>query len=479
VNRAIRRLTGKRLPEEPGVHELLFLNQQDFIQAHPELRDLWRLYEGYFDSYVTNVQAGSEHYADAHIKRELRIKAWNDLIDSGNLHVDGNTWSRNERHTYKMKPAEILLWNKVPRMIVDLGVEASLRGFRLFEHLKQAQNEKPIYILGGEFFFCKSPSPAVMKEIFEKLEHPPLRFFYVYFSDDCCISYRQNDGSIVKGNGDIEKCDGSQGPSVFELLVHLFPERIRPDVEILVDQCLEPMLIRDNTENSRLFVLLQPIFAILKSGWGGTTAINNLANLLIGMALIENWGRLVPRESAKLAGYLFKFQVCDKIQDLQFLKHSPVIDVDGNLQPCLNYGVMLRAQGNCHRDLPGRGPIRQRALDFQASIVRGMYPYVSTPILSNMMRASGDPIYMSLLNLDFKIVDSEKYTPYRVTTEEFLRRYDLTPFELYEIETVFSNLTFGDHFASLALAKILNKDYGLNCRAVESYNTEHVLPPFM
>ena len=257
----------------------------------------------------------------------------------------------------------------------SLGVNASLLGFVVTGLVKKAQHAKPINVYGGEMQFCKSPNVRQLTEVFEKLINPPGKFFFVYFSDDSCISIRHN-GSVHTYNMDIKSCDASHTGALFRAFTELAPGKAKTDLEALVEQCKSKIKICSTVDRSRK-VTLKPLFPRLYSGSTLTTAINNLANIFICLAIVEgsyDGTEAYLKQAAARVGYLIDLELCTVKGDIQFLKHSPVYDTEGRLRPLLNPGVLLRLSGQCKGDLPGQGDLRQRAIDFQHTLLKGIYP---------------------------------------------------------------------------------------------------------
>jgi len=140
-----------------------------------------------------------------------------------------------------------------------------------------------------------------------------------------------------------------------------------------------PMIIH-NPEDYAEAVKLIPTGMFLFSGSTLTTAVNNMANTLIFIAIMTHLNRGMTkaeaceaiRVAARSVGYIVKVDVCDEIQQLQFLKHSPAINDDGNIEAYLNIGVWLRNFGRCKGDLPSRKGenFDSRVNKFNSEVVR-------------------------------------------------------------------------------------------------------------
>lgn len=466
VQFAVHRLTGVRFPDQPGRHEQYLVAQENFARQNIAVfQGLRRRYESYFDEYIHNVEEGALHYADTHPKKQLRVQAWGELGEAGLLGSDTDLWFKTA--WWKLKTDEIAKPGKKPRMIVDLGVSASLRGFRLCEYLKIAVACEPLYMYGGKFEFCKSPNPHILQRIFEELYNPPGRFYFVYFSDDACFSVRHR-GKVYWHNFDIKSCDASHGPGLFALLRAVVPKRLVGDMDMLIQQLRAPLRVKDLTPFSKRVVILKPKGPRMYSGSTLTTVGNGIGSLLYGMAVAQDIDDSRPLDfeaSAAKAGYdITGCEPLEKFEDVQFLKHSPVRDSTGAWKPLLNLGVILRASGVCRGDCPGRGDLTLRAKKFQSGLLLGAYPYAHFDLLTVMKRAVDVGSYFESDEFSSKVDRDDTYPPYFAHNDDVFRRYRLTYSEYSELIDLFARAQPGDALASPAISKILYADYGLQCK---------------
>lgn len=465
---AVRRLLGKRVPEVPGRHEELLRKQSQFIERQGELKRLLKeLYERHFDTYTDSETEAREHYKDPHPKRVLREQCFGEMVEDNTITDSESPLAKSV--WWKIKKNEWAKPKKKPRAICDLGVACSMRGFRITNFLKEAQNDNPLSFLGGHFVFCKSPDPFALARHFEALRNPPGRFYFLYFSDDSCLAIRNPlTGEVDFYNLDISSCDASHGPDIFQFLEDIMPIGWpKHDVQILVDQLRLPLRVRSR-DDPTIKMYINHKHPILMSGSTLTTAVNNIANLLIGVSLVSNYsGRLYQGENPEMvaaaaeAGYILTG--CTPLtcfQDVQFLKHSPVRDVYGAWHPMLNLGVLIRASMTCNGDLPGRGPLKQRAEAFQRGLLSGAYPYTRFQILSKMWSAVGVGHIEKSDTFDWKVVWDGKYQPYVLDDEDVKIRYRLDQAE-YDDLLSFAQLPVFHYMHSDGVTKVLEKDYGL------------------
>jgi len=404
-------------------------------------------------TFSTMIDEMLAHYDDPHEKRALRIRAKEELEETGA--IGKRLWfTRKARVTGKLKTMEVAKSGKVPRTIVDLAVPASMQGAWAVNNYKHAM--VPIVYGNLTLFYCHGPTPKALEEVLTRLTAPTTTYTLVFFSDDSCLSIKGQDGVRVY-NMDISKCDASHTGELFEALYESTPESMQETMRILIDQCRLPILIT-NPHNPSERVELEPKEPILFSGSTITTILNNTANMLIGLS-IQHYAAKTQNgiiTAAAEAGYIVTLEEAHILEDIQFLKHSPCQRIDGTYAMTLNYGVLVRALGNCKRDLPGRGDILKRARAFNAGLVRGAYPRVSTPVVDNLRRGE----FSLEAEAEFKWKVQEGGVSGTFHTHEFLRRYALTPSEIDEV-LKYSQGEVGEMYNSYGLRKILAKDYGL------------------
>jgi len=479
------RLLAARFPLEPGRHQALFRQQGAFIAvAQDFLLSAAVAYAPHFDEYHGREEEARRHHADPHPKKVLRVHAYDDLQTTGDLYNNTSHWLYPNARSARVEMMLKYEYSKGPekpgRAVIDFHTNASLAGAWLMNIVKEAQSVHILEANGGHFRFVKSPDPFVMQDVFEKLYNPPGRFYFVYFSDDSTLAIRVN-GVLQWYNLDISSCDASHSEFLFQALLQLFPEHCLHDARSLVAQCRAPLRVRANSlQRGGPMVEIKFRNPRLFSGSTLTTAINNLASLLIGYA-ISFCDEITPATltaAAERAGYVVTG--CEPLRDfskVQFLKHSPVFDVCGKIRPLLNLGVLLRASGTCKEDLPGRGPIRSRGQSFQYGLLQGMYPRAVFPLIT-AMKKSTPPLtctksaFVGQATGALKTVDNPLYPVFHITSEEVYRRYELTTCEQDELDYQLGVATFGTWINNSAAQKILDLDYGITT------NTDYS-PPVM
>lgn len=471
------RLMKSREPDDPLAEATLRGSQRAYIESNSAFISRLRgEYESHYADYTTALLEAEAHHADTHAKRDLRIASWQDVIDHNLIYDD--VWVIPSKYAlYKVKIFEVAKPGKPIRCIGDLGCPASLQGFRLTKFTKQAMFSQKIELEGGVIEFCKEPSASALSTIFENLIDPPGRYSFVYFSDDSCLSIRTSTG-ILRCNIDISSCDASHTAALFKAYIDIHPEELREDATRLVKQCEQAITVCDPYDKKRK-VTLKPKEPRLYSGATITTAINNLACILLGHAFatnkIENAEDVVA--AARKVGYIVTCEECRDWHDLQFLKHSPVYDMYGIIRPLLNLGVLLRMSGTSKGDVPGdkTETMENRAVRHQSSLLQGAYPRAKFTLINNMKESCSRYEKASARvqkQIDRQINDMFAYKLhhevhddiFHVKSSEVFARYRLNALEIAEMECDFGRCGYGDHYASSATDLIYKRDYGLSAR---------------
>jgi len=428
-------------------------------------------YAPYFDDYTNVNDMVDLHINDPHEKKELRIRARDEAILNGVYADTTGPWVRPnkikcveaklkkmEKAKYVQDPAK----GKLPRMIFDIGVLGSLIGAELLSRLKSAMAEETILYKGARIRFIKSPNPFVLATVFRELYETEYDLDFICFSDDAGFAMKI-DGKIRWFLSDISSADASYTPALFALLKRVLPEHTHAVVDRLIDQCKLPFKMR-SCVNRKIYVLLKPIMPVLYTGSTLTTAINTFANFIIALSLADNIGSVRNADDiialVRRTGFVVTVSECSVFEKFQFLKHSPVRDIQGKWQPLLNFGVLMRASGMCMGDLPGRGDWKQRALAFQRGLLRGAYPYASFRLLDAMWAAVGKGSFTTSKTFDHKVTN-DKYPPFRVDDDSFCARYDLHDAEFSYLAELLGQHSYGFSINTSAIHKITVADYDL------------------
>lgn len=434
------------------------------------------------------------HVTDAHEKKQLRIDAWDQLKNF--LWGPGyllRLWLKSI--WVKMKPGEYSKPGKPGRMIGDLGVAASLQGYRVTSFIKSYFDKHPLHI-GAEctIEFVKAPTFNRLRDVFSKLINPEGDFYFVYHSDDSALSFRHR-GRVITLNLDIACCDRSHRDAIFDALIRATPPPLRYEVETLVMQCRLNMRLKSRYSGNAEFNLVFGKWnedgskaAVLSSGSTLTTLLNNFANESNGRELHREYleSRHLPlpellnklRAACLRVGYVLEGfeEPARKPEEIQFLKYSPCWgfcndEKEESWLPLFNFGPYLRGAGSCNGDLLGskKQPWEARANANSAGVLQGMFPRVTCPILTTLREKFGPATEVAVKNAmkesywDRKSLTEGNFVT--VSDERFLERYSLDSADVADLQE-FLHLPVGYSCASPFADKILGMDYGLAVKRI-------------
>jgi hypothetical protein len=493
-------------------------NQTDFVERH---RDFWEyiaslLAPAVFE-YTGARDENAAHYADPHPKRRARITATDELYGNGKIWtrqwMDEDSRGR-ARFPYAVKPAEAAKsGGKLARGIGNLGVHASLAGYRLTALLKDRLALATVFWKGGDYQFVKTPTQEVLDDVFQRF-HACSGFYFVYHSDDSAVTFTVA-GVTRRYNIDITSCDSShRWTGIFRALMIATPDDAKDDMEDLVTQLKAIVVIANRSHRQAVKLKTSDGGAFLASGSTITTFLNGIASLGIGLA-IHQGGRNDPEGimlAARSAGYIITLEEVVDFHGLQFLKHSPVL-VDGRWRALQNVGVLTRLAGQCIGDLPGRGDLTDRALLYQRSLITGVYPNTHFGMITRMREANRremaerrtrqatgqqarDIERMVGRSLEHK--SSARATPLTVPDEEAYARYTrvclltiedgqapvpnktCTYGDIHDLHTDIEFARVGDVIANQAVDTFLAIDYGMGTLvgSAEGASPHYHLAPF-
>lgn len=482
---AVERLTGKRKPLEPGLHEQLIANQEKFFESaiiqgwkrdmtyhvtqnfHNIDSDLWR-----------NIQEDSER---AHAKQRLREAEFKKADGAMPGILDGAL--TNQTVSYQFKDGENLDSKKKSRGTCNLGTLASLIGGYLMAHVKAAFG-LPYRYLGARAVFIESPTGPALVDAFARVLLPTEDIEFIYYSDDSCIAIKCDDhgrSRYWRANLDISACDGSNFTPVFDAT----REIMGGDSRFI--QCIDAVFAQ--LEWALTFVTpsglkqkLIPTSPRLYSGSVLTTVVNNTANMSIFLSICEqyyrhkdDYGSAVPydaievlvKESAMNAGYIITCEECVENEDIQFLKRSASV-VDGVIYPWLNLGVWFRSFGSIEGDLGGsqKIPLHVRAAMHNRGVVEG-HKHDGIHIISqafNAMVTDAPDAPTIMTDYHGGVGASDAF----ISTDCIARRYRLTELQVTELATWISSARQGQLLVSPVLDRIMKIDYGFTWDSVDA-----------
>lgn len=463
---ALTRLTGSREPATFGLCAALYTNQANFVKH--VYRPHFERYAAQLSShplwvnYLNCLEEEALHFADRHPKRLPRIHAMVTQLREGRQ-LGTRCWADRVEGKFKV---EVAKQNKYPRLVVDLGVPASLIGAWLATCLKRAMAACPW--VGPKFHleFIPDASYRSLKRAFDLLLNCPAEYTFVFFSDDAALAIRTA-GGIRYFEIDISSCDKSHGEEVFDLLNDEYPPHLRGQVAYVLGQLKCRLRIRD-PEDRRRYVDLDPLHPTLYSGSVLTTIVNNNGSQMIGWSTAHHGATDCKsiQDAAAAAGYLVTVRECPSLFQVQFLKHSAAIDVDGVVQPVVNIGVFLRAIGVTLGELPGSGPLPLRAAAHAAAIASCTWPNTHFPLIDAFRERFGKPCMVTVSRyMEAHPLRDFSWPVLHFTDASVLRRYEFQrdgreyTQGWSQLHRFFHEATVGTITAGPEMDQILDLDY--------------------
>jgi len=408
-----------------------------------------------------------DHYADAHPKKALRIKSFEALLAKELDFFDMSLWSC-DHVLIKLKLNEYAKKGKFPRVISDLSgslkygqnVLSSMVGMGVVDALKHIMEKPIIFVKYGKrciILFIPGPRMTVLSGAFDLLingiyEGEYYSYRFIYFSDDSCVAYDTNDG-VVMANVDISSCDASHSRGIFTLAQQLGDLTGQGRImKLLIKQlCCDIHIPISVDEKGRRVTSHTIVYGLntprLASGSVLTTFINNLASALIGISCGYDYckGSDEPISTGSyFAGYYVTSELAQCPEDLQFLKHSPMMcEVSGDIKyyPVMNLGPFFRQDG-CHIGTYPTVKGKKMSVDALAvahriSVFRGLYPYCKFGCSMDSLHTNN---IVHNKNVDYDdttvvVVDHDSlFKRYTAMTDETLSEL-LTPGVVYELES--------------------------------------------
>jgi hypothetical protein len=478
---SLRRYTSIREPQKIGYDKQLRLNQQKFLKKNfYPLNKLRCVISKHMKKNMTLYNELNEIEIlcnQPHSKKKLRQMAFKELGWSCSFF--NKVWHNDV--TGKMKKDEIAKSGKLPRIIGDLTVINSLQGAIITKHMKTAMYETPLELPNITIEFCMYPRPSDLTKVFNNIIKPNKKYYFVYFSDDACFAVKKDDGTIDMYNLDISSCDTSHTPELFYKLGWLLPREYKKRFKTVIDQCNRRLVIphpknkRNKKKYKNVKVVLDFLEPALMSGSTLTTLINNLANICnaISISQSDDYDFI---KSCEKAGYIVTLDKCSTYHHLQFLKHSPVYDISGQLRPVLNLGVIMKSFGECHGDLPGKRThsLEQRSKIFLSNTIESYKSGTQHSLITTLTKKYYLKKYINtkILNKIYKdnylLDNSLTSEPYIIDDNELIERYrqvangfDLQISDYYITLEYINESSFGSTINSKFIYNVMEKDYSL------------------
>lgn len=407
-----------------------------------------------------------------HSKRKLRVRVYNRSNDDGSVSCDD---ARPVQ--FKGKPGELIDCGK-RRGTGDLGVyrtNATAFAFEAFKTAMEGEYHHGCYT----FRFAASPSVEILQDVFDRMANIPSgHVYFVYFSDDGVLGVNCRDG-VAWFNTDLKQCDGSHFTPFLDLVEDILSTDVggglnpySSAIRRAYSYLARDMVVR-NQYNYKEKVSYKFSSKRMYSGFAGTTITNNFANLFIGFCLQKRAPRpgLMSKDefvkvfelSAADAGYICHLQVCTRFEELQFLKHSPVLTEFGAYTPTMNLGVFFRGFGTFYGDLPAKGEYSVNARAYVSEVVQSRLGWGNHRINQSfhhlIVKHSVSFAKTAAYGAAFEnkqVGSNEFYIP----LDSFCVRYRCTVSELEDLVGIIQSTSIGCCVDNPLVQRIYNIDYG-------------------
>lgn len=399
-----------------------------------------------------------------HIKKKLRVGALLEVVRDSLFLIP----TFIKKVSGKVKTKEWAKIGKFPRLINDLTVVGSILGGYFCSLIKNVMAEEPFEYKNSKAYFIKTPDKEKMTQIFTYAMNTSTEdIIFVYFSDDSWIIMRCSDGWAAF-NVDISKCDASHCDSLFYVLKDSLPDYPASEyVNGNIEQCRLPLRMRNPSDNDE-YIELETTCYTLYSGVTLTTIMNNIANILIFISIVDNFDRKIKIcdaeklvvESSRNAGYLVTCDSGKSPDKWQFLKNSFFILDDGRVVPWLNLGVIFRSLGIV--DFNYRNTRKFNAHQHMCELVNGLQHAGETSIL-RMLRRKYPPADGGITG--HYLIDNMTGTSfdYDVPDHVICDRYNVSQKDIDEFIFLFENAGPGDVVRTPFTDAVMTLDYGYDC----------------
>lgn len=446
------------------------------------MREVKSKLKRYTDVLGDNLEEQINNACSPHVKQKLRVKSIKELIQKGNML--NSLFMKDIKG--KIKIPEFAKLGKKPRLIGDYTCPGSLLAGFLVPCLKAAQSE-PIVRGRSRFRFVYSTDSESLDSIFTEIDQSVYNE-YVFFSDDMCCCLKTKGGKKWY-NLDISSCDASNGLGVFERLLWMFDEHSAHSslLEKAILQCKQRLVIHHPNKKVREVITAKCSLPIEFSGTQLTTLLNNIASLSIAISISYTIDRMMEKDefgildkfakivanSALAVGYEMTIDVCNNVEDVQFLKHSFYYKSDGSLGSFVNLGTLFRSMGTCWMDLPFNSKIGESlegAARFRNwSVLQGYSHSGLSAILDSLAVSPG---YQKPAGeykvLSTRLTREKTYSLYQDSVSKrvpapicsICRRYDLSEMETNQMLQLLRIADIGMLLSSPAFTKVVAKDYG-------------------
>lgn len=469
------------------------------VQAYAEDHPNWIYLEGW-QRYLTFLDCESDrswHASISHVKKKLREM----FVSSEVVHTPTDIMVKAVNAKVKKEFAK---YGKVPRLFVTYDA-GCMYANELPEYSKICLDGTYSGVCNGVTtevcIFAKPGSNKLKTELTNAVSAMGRKNFLniLIYSDDSVWSGNVN-GVDFAFNVDISSCDSGNKAGVFGL-VYILLSNFRQDLALgLVSQCAKTIhLVNPECKEERMEVEMATYFE--GSGTVLTTILNHVAMYMVGQVatvlfgqrrqLLRDWTdvKKLIMECGVLFGHVLSVEECIEgssfcPEKIQFLKRSPIMTVDGDYIPCMNYGTIFRSFGSVEGDMVaemvGLEPKDFSAMGwderwdlFGSRVVAGLINEPSSIVLQALRQRypltpkrfdtwSDVTFGNERLQIGgFEMTGVSEGGKVTLDNMSLTRRYDTSVQEMEMLASQILASKFGDVFPSAAVGAFFKIDYGL------------------
>lgn len=376
----------------------------------------------------------------------------------------------------KFKMFEVAKPGKAGRMFIDLGSNRTCYHPLIPEvakHCMEFKFEKDFYSV----WYFSSPRPPDLTELFREIENSGLTkwfgmtLYFVYFSDDSILVYKDEKGT-QRFNLDISSNDVTNSSATFMYLYYLCSKMgaDRNDTLELINQANSTIRIRDKEES--FLLKIKPTRPCEMSGSVLTTLVNNCATSRTAFSIISAVQRNnkinenIIIAACRAVGYTVTCEVCECMEDLQFLKHSPHMSNKG-IVAMMNLGVVFKKFGTVQGDLTsvqckGLSPKTQVGVEaYYASITGGLCKGVTNPF-NTVLIDKFAPDTSRATHMLYILKDGDwNMAEYIVDNDSLAKRYGVDVGEMLAALELYKKCGHNEVVKHDFFTTVLKKDYGI------------------
>jgi len=425
---------------------------------------------------LSEVQARIAYANQPHIKKALR-QQWEKFLKRSHRVVLGEPADTSDPEA--MFKHEVGKFRKAGRVYISYGMSC-VQGGWVFEIFKARLCRR--WDFSSVFGFEVIIDIFYGNDLSIKAPFITNGIYAALFSDDQKMTVYNSMWSD-RYEIDISSCDSNNKRLTYGVLFSLVCDVVGIDMcEALIERLQSPITCR-NPSDPEEFIRMQPQYILEGSGHETTTAVNDVASLLIVLEIVSvivesggisdgMRGRLerTIETGANFAGHKVTVVRRSCMQQQTFLKYSSFLSTEGEIVPMINLGTLFRSFGKIDGDLDHiklgvtdaefrNMSFERRAEVYVGNVVLGWKNEPSCSVfvaLRARFRTGRKPI----IRKDITDVDRSHHI---ISDEEVCKRYPhLTPVDLEELCHRIMDMRLGSVIVCKAIEEFFYVDYGLD-----------------